>query len=103
MLRNFLESSTAHGVPYLSTERNPLARLLWAACIAMSIAGAAIVIAMNVSRWQNSPAVITGVDSVSVQVGGRGFFRSFNYRPVPISNTVISAILNFETIWCVEV
>ena len=63
----FLEASSMHGLRYLSTSRNPWARLLWLAAIGSCVASAAAIIYLNVANWNNSPAVVTTVRPAPVE------------------------------------
>ncbi len=64
----FLQKTSIHGVSYLVESRNPVARLVWLAAILTCLASAATIICMNVANWNNSPAVVTGVEPDRVKV-----------------------------------
>ncbi len=65
----FLEESSMHGLRYLVQAKNPLAKLVWMACITLSVVSSAIIIYLNVVNWNNSPAVVTAVRPAQAKVG----------------------------------
>ena len=68
MIADFLESSSIHGLVYLSKGKTRLQRLVWLACILASCSTAGWIIYHNFLNWRNSPAIVTSVDSLSVKV-----------------------------------
>ena len=57
-VKEFLESSTIHGLVYIATTRR-LARLLWILIVAAGSVGAVILIQQSFSSWASSPITTT--------------------------------------------
>ena len=77
MLRAYLEYSSIHGLFYVGSARSPLSRALWLVCVCACATAAAVISFYNVVAWENSPAVVTSVNRILVQVrilmGDKGF------------------------------
>ena len=63
-----MESSSIHGLYYVSSASGPLARSVWFLCFCACAIAAAVVIFFNVAAWENSPAVVTSVSPALVKV-----------------------------------
>ena len=63
-LKEFLESSTIHGLVYTATNRG-VARLLWISIVIAGFTGAGILIQQSFSSWEESP-VSTTIESSSI-------------------------------------
>ena len=57
-VKEFLESSTIHGLVYISTTRR-LARLLWLCVVISGFTGAVVIIYQSFSSWAVSPVSTT--------------------------------------------
>ena len=68
MLRSYLEASSIHGLYYVSSAGGHFSRSVWLVCVCACAVSAAVVIFFNVAAWENSPAVVTSVSPVLVQV-----------------------------------
>ena len=62
--RNFLESSTVHGLSYISTTRN-FARLFWIFVVITGFSGAMFLIHESFKSWDESP-VSTTIETLSI-------------------------------------
>ena len=65
----FLQESSIHGLRYLVDSKRFVAKILWLACIASSFTAAGFVTYWNFVNWNDSPAVVTSVESSLVKVG----------------------------------
>ena len=63
-VKEFLESSTIHGLVYISTTRR-LVRLLWISVVIGGFIGAGLLIQESFSSWSNSP-VSTTIETLSI-------------------------------------
>ncbi len=61
MLKAFLETSTIHGLSYLSpaSKTSKLWQLFWLCCISISLSVAAALIRANYLNWKNQTPVIS--------------------------------------------
>ena len=57
-VKEFLESSTIHGLSYIATNRS-LARLFWIFVVTTGFTGAAVMIQQSFSSWADSPISTT--------------------------------------------
>ena len=57
-LKEFLESSTIHGLVYIATTKR-LARILWILIVAAGSVGAVVLIQQSFSSWASSPITTT--------------------------------------------
>ena len=57
-LKNFLETSTIHGLQYISTTKN-VARLLWTFVVFSSFMSAAYIISLSYKSWKENPITTT--------------------------------------------
>ena len=55
VIRNFLESSTIHGLVHISTAKSKTARVAWVAIVVACFATAAYMINDSYKEWQESP------------------------------------------------
>ena len=62
--KEFLQSSTIHGLVYIATNRR-VARLLWICIVISGFTGAGILIQQSFSSWEESP-VSTTIESSSI-------------------------------------
>ena len=67
MFKSFLLETSIHGLKYLVASKNSLCKLLWLMSIVGSFTAASVIIYFNVVDWNNSPAVVTSVDTVEVE------------------------------------
>ena len=58
-LRNFLESSTIHGLVHISTAKSKAARIAWASIVVACFAIAIYMITSSYKEWQESPVSTT--------------------------------------------
>ena len=58
-LREFLESSTIHGLVHISTVKSKTARAIWVAVVVASFAYAIYMINNSYEEWQESPVSTT--------------------------------------------
>lgn len=68
MLREFLRTSSIHGVKYLVESKSAVAKLAWLVCILSCFTSAIVIIYYNVAAWENSPAVISQARPMLVKV-----------------------------------
>ena len=59
ILRDFLESSTIHGLVHISTAKSRIARAVWVAIVAACFAFAIHMIVSSYKEWQESPVSTT--------------------------------------------
>ena len=57
-LRTFLESSTIHGLGYISTTRK-LVRFFWIVVVILGFTGAGVIIYQSFQDWQDNPITTT--------------------------------------------
>ena len=57
-VRNYLESSTVHGLGYISTTRR-LVKLFWIAVVITGFTGAGVMIYQSFDAWEESPVKTT--------------------------------------------
>ena len=62
----FLESSTIHGLSYISTSKRSLVKLLWITIVVTGFSGAAVLIHQSFQAWEESP-ITTTVETRSTQ------------------------------------
>ena len=55
----FLESSTIHGLSYISTSKRSLVKLLWITIVVTGFSGAAVLIHQSFQAWEESPISTT--------------------------------------------
>ena len=65
-VREFLESSTIHGLAHISTGKTFLARLLWGVIVITSFCFGISLIVESFESWNSSP-IITSVDTLSIR------------------------------------
>ena len=58
VIKEFLESSTIHGLVYISTARHPV-RILWLFVIIAGFTGSGVLIQQSFSSWADSPVSTT--------------------------------------------
>ena len=58
-LKNFLESSTVHGLSYISTSRGIFVKLFWVGVVAAGFTGAGILTNIALQAWDVSPLKTT--------------------------------------------
>ena len=58
-VREFLESSTIHGLVYISTNNPLLVRLSWLCVVISGFTGAGVIIQQSFSHWASSPVSTT--------------------------------------------
>ena len=75
MFRLYLESSSIHGLRYLSESKGKLPKMLWLVFIAASFMAAFYIIYNNVKQWENSPSVITTVKPIEIEVNAVSFLQ----------------------------
>ena len=68
MFSNLVRDSTIHGLKYLVDEKNVILRFIWLICILASFSFAILIIYKNVENWENSPAVVSNVDNLEIEV-----------------------------------
>ena len=59
VLRTFLESSTIHGLVYISTTKKNLARIFWILVVITGFIGAGVMIYNSFQSWRDSPVKTT--------------------------------------------
>ena len=57
--RNFLESSTIHGLVHISTAKSIVERVVWVAIVVACFAVAALMINQSYNEWKESPISTT--------------------------------------------
>ena len=108
-VKEFLESSTIHGLVYISTTRR-LARLLWLCVVISGFTGAGVIIYQSFSSWAVSPVSttietlpITELDFPSVIVcPPRNSFTSLNPDLVKVRNVTLDGEKKRELIKLVD-
>ena len=65
-LKTFLESSTIHGLTYISTTQK-YARLFWIFAVAIGFSGAVILIKESFQSWTESP-IKTTVETLPISI-----------------------------------
>ena len=63
-LRTFLESSTIHGLSYISSS-NKYARFFWLLVVVLGFTGCGLLINESVKSWEESP-VKTGIETLPI-------------------------------------
>ena len=63
-LKEFLESSTIHGLAYIATNRG-LGKLLWLCIVIAGFSGATLLIQLSFSSWEESP-ISTTIETSSI-------------------------------------
>ena len=58
-IKEFLESSTIHGLTYISTIRNPLIKLFWIGVVTVGFVTSIFLINRSFTDWENSPIATT--------------------------------------------
>ena len=58
-VRDFLESSTIHGLVYISTAKSRTAKIAWVIIVAICFSIAIFMIAGSYKEWQDSPVSTT--------------------------------------------
>ena len=58
-LKEYLESSTIHGLVYIATSRHPLGKLLWLSVVIAGFSGAVMIIRQSFTSWATSPVSTT--------------------------------------------
>ena len=97
-IKEFLESSTIHGVTYISTNKNPFIKLLWIGIVVTGFSIASILINNSFSDWENSPiATTTETFSMSKSIfpkitvcPPKGTSTSLNYDLVKAENQTLT-------------
>ena len=64
-VKEFLESSTIHGLSYISTTRR-FVRLLWLLVVVFGFAGAVTLISQSFSSWSESP-ISTTIETLPIE------------------------------------
>ena len=67
-LSEYLESTSIHGLAYLSEAKEILVKSLWFVCISISFSTAAYFIHASFVGWEDNPAVVTAVGPAVVEV-----------------------------------
>lgn len=68
LLKEYLESTSIHGLVYLVKGEGILAKVLWFLCTVCSFAMAATLIHLNILHWENSPVMVSDTRPVLLQV-----------------------------------
>ena len=68
MFRDYLESSSVHGLVYLSEAKDKVSKAVWFACIATSFSVAVYVNYSSFVQWENNPTMISSYRKVKVEV-----------------------------------
>ena len=58
-IKEFLESSTVHGLTYISTSRNNLVKLFWVVIVFTGFLTASFMIRLSFEAWEKSPIATT--------------------------------------------
>ena len=58
-LKEYLESSTIHGLVYIATSRRPLGKLFWLSVVIAGFSGAVMIIRLSFTSWATSPVSTT--------------------------------------------
>ena len=64
-IKEFLESSTIHGLSYISTNRTLLSKLFWVAVVITGFLTAGVLIENSFSGWRNAP-ISTSIDTFPI-------------------------------------
>ena len=62
----FLESSSIHGMSYISTSKRNTTRLLWILVVSTGFIGAGVLIYQSFEGWANSP-ITTTIETVAIE------------------------------------
>ena len=93
-IKEFLESSTIHGLIYISSIRTPLIKLFWIAVVIAGFITASILINRSFSDWEKSP-IATSIETFSISKSSfpkvtvcppKGTGTPLNYGLVKIAN-----------------
>ena len=93
--KNYLESSTVHGLVYISTTKR-LIKLFWILVVTLGFIGAGIIIQQSFQSWQDSPVKTTietrpifemTFPKISV-CPPRDTYTNLNYDVMNINNTI---------------
>ena len=95
-VRNYLESSTVHGLGYISTTRR-LVKLFWIAVVITGFTGAGVMIYQSFDAWEDSPVKttietqpITEITFPKVTVcPPRDTYTDLNYDLMMLQNTTL--------------
>ena len=79
-LNDFLESSTIHGLTYLSTAKSSAQRLFWLAIVFTGFLTAGLLIQASFGDWENNP-VATNIQTLPISKSKfpREFSKLINY------------------------
>ena len=85
-LRDFLESSTIHGLTYISTTKSTLVRLIWIAIVIAGFSVAGMFIHSSFSSWAESP-ILTSIETFPIS---QAVFPKVVVCPPRGSNTALN-------------
>ena len=84
--REFLESSTIHGLTYIATTKNIFFKFFWISIVCTGFALAGILISSSFSSWQKSP-VATSIETFPIS---KVQFPDVTVCPPEGSNTALN-------------
>ena len=106
MFKEFLESSTIHGLVYISTSKNRLLRLLWIAIVITAFSVALKLISNSFIDWRKDP-VSTSVSTHPIEelafpnvtvCPPKGFNTALNYDLMKTKNISLSSLKEKELV-----
>ena len=95
----FFESSTIHGLSYISTSKRSLVKLLWMTIVVTGFSGAAVLIHQSFQAWEESP-ITTTVETRSTKemrfpkvtvCPPKNTYTDLNYDLMMLENTTLDA------------
>ena len=89
LIREFLESSTIHGLAQISTAKSLTARAVWTAIVVVCFAFAVYMITDSYKEWQESPVLTT----ITTHPINELEFPTVTVCPPRGSNTVLNHLL----------
>ena len=88
-IKDFLESSTIHGLVYISTTRTPLSKVLWIGVVIGGFITAGVLINSSFTEWEKSP-IATTIEKYPIS---KVVFPSVTVCPPQGTNTVLNSDL----------
>ena len=82
LFREFLETSTIHGLQHIGGEKQKLAKLIWVVIVVCGFSIAAVLIMDSVKGWEESP-VSTSVETLPISEVQCESFKTWGFENLP--------------------
>ena len=79
LFREFLETSTIHGLQHIGGEKQKLAKLIWVVIVVCGFSIAAVLIMDSVKGWEESP-VSTSVETLPISEVQCESFKTWGFK-----------------------